>query len=444
MLTFDSLIEVIESLQDAIRQDGRTIEANETRTRNTLIDPLLKALGWADPSVLTQEYLVRYGRRDYEYGVVDYAFHPPTDRANPIAFLEAKRMNEDLTDEHRNQVFTYVLDKGGSVRQFGLTNGDRWELYELNEGEPRKIFEFSIHKQSASDCADLLFSHFPMLNRPSAARSLKSAEALPRVVHNAGIMSGVPEIHVLPSRRLTNHVDVPKALTWLGVSLIVFGILGWVSGVWKAQPIEGFFEYVGLFIVAVGMILAVVLVRRFFPSTVPVVLRILRLKWLFAPINGNRRKNADLGRVGHSLWYRSRRCRGALDRLANGASRRECVRNLRQGRCCNCNSSHSFINSLGDGTEFRQETAGRLEAAVFLSKAALVRGNIWGVFTSSLNRTYFPFSPTIPMPREESRTCSLHVSPCVIPSPLGNDIWAMLLRNMAHISIKQGGWVSTD
>ena len=85
-------------------------------------------------------------------------------------------------------------------------------------------------------------------------------------------------------------MDVPKVLTWLGVSLIVFGILGWISGVWKAQPIEGFFEYIGLFIVAVGMILAVVLVRRFFPSTVPVVLRILRLKWLFAPINGTRRK----------------------------------------------------------------------------------------------------------------------------------------------------------
>ena len=70
------------------------------------------------------------------------------------------------------------FDKGGSVRQFGLTNGDRWELYELNEGEPRRLFEFSIHKQSASDCADLFFSHFPMLNTPSAARSLKPAESL--------------------------------------------------------------------------------------------------------------------------------------------------------------------------------------------------------------------------------------------------------------------------
>ena len=289
-VTPDSLIRAIESVQEAIRRDGRTIGANETRTRNTLIDPLLRALGWDDPSVVTQEYLVRYGAREFEYGVADYALHPPGQRANPIAFLEAKRMKEDLTDEHRNQVFNYVLDKGGSVRQFGLTNGDRWELYELNEGEPRRLFEFSIHKQSASDCADLFFSHFPMLNTPSAARSLKPAEALPRMAHNAGLVSGAPEIHVLPSRRLPNHVDVPKVLTWLGVSLIVFGILGWISGVWKAQPIEGFFEYVGLFIVAVGMILAVVLVRRFFPSTVPVVLRILRLKWLFAPINGTRRK----------------------------------------------------------------------------------------------------------------------------------------------------------
>ena len=288
--TLASLTRAIESVQEAIRRDGRTIGANETRTRNTLIDPLLRALGWDDPSVVTQEYLVRYGAREFEYGVADYALHPPGQRANPIAFLEAKRMKEDLTDEHRNQVFTYVLDKGGSVRQFGLTNGDRWELYGLHEGEPFKIFEFSLHKQSASDCADLLFSHFPMLNRPSAARSLKPAEALPTLVHNAGTISHAPEIQAIPPRRLSNNVDVRKALTWLVASLVLFGIFGWIYGVWTAQPIEGFFEYVGLFTVAIGMILAAALVRRFYPSAVPVVLNILRLKWLFAPINGNRRK----------------------------------------------------------------------------------------------------------------------------------------------------------
>ena len=289
-VTPDSLIRAIESVQEAIRRDGRTIGANETRTRNTLIDPLLRALGWDDPSVVTQEYLVRYGAREFEYGVADYAFHPPGQRANPIAFLEAKRMKEDLTDEHRNQVFNYVLDKGGSVRQFGLTNGDRWELYELNEGEPRKKFEFSINKQSASDCADLLFSHFPMLNSLSAARSLKPADALTTIVPDAGTIPRAPEIPSIPSSRLANNVDVPKVLTWLGAFLIAFGIFGWISGVWTAQPIEGAFEYIGLFTVAIGMILAAALVRRFYPSAGPVVLNILRLKWLFAPINGNRRK----------------------------------------------------------------------------------------------------------------------------------------------------------
>ncbi len=289
-ISFDPLLKVIESIQRAIIRDGRTIGANETRTRNTLIDPLLRALGWDDPSVVTQEYLVRYGAREFEYGVADYAFHPPGDRANPIAFLEGKRMREELTDEHRDQVFAYALNKGGKLRHFGLTNGDRWELYELNEGEPRKIFEFSIHKQSASDCADLLFSHFPMLNRPSAARSLKPADALTTIVHNAGTISRAPEIPSIPSRRLANNVDVPKVLTWLGAFLIAFGIFGWISGVWTAQPIEGAFEYIGLFTVAIGMILAAALVRRFYPSAGPVVLKILRLKWLFAPINGDRRK----------------------------------------------------------------------------------------------------------------------------------------------------------
>ena len=347
--TLASLTRAIESVQEAIRRDGRTIGANETRTRNTLIDPLLRALGWDDPSVVTQEYLVRYGAREFEYGVADYALHPPGQRANPIAFLEAKRMKEDLTDEHRNQVFTYVLDKGGSVRQFGLTNGDRWELYELNKGEPCKIFEFSLHKQSASDCADLLFSHFPMLNRPSAARSLKPAETLTTVVHNAGTISRAPEIQAIPPRRLSNNVDVRKALTWLVASLVLFGIFGWIYGVWTAQPIEGFFEYVGLFTVAIGMILAAALVRRFYPSAVPIVLNILRLKWLFAPINGNRRKTLiwvasaivcgiGVGGVG-----------GYLIGLQTGQAVVDALETLGKVVVVSSNSSHSFIDRMGGG-----------------------------------------------------------------------------------------------
>ena len=162
------------------------------------------------------------------------------------------------------------------------------------KANPRPIFEFLYPQsvgigmrrpaiQTISQCSRT-FDQAPQ-------GALKPAETLTTVVHNAGTaISRAPEIPSIPSRRLANNVDVPKVLTWLGAFLIAFGIFGWISGVSTAQPIEGAFEYIGLFTVAIGMILAAALVRRFFPSAGPVVLNILQLKWLFAPINGNRRK----------------------------------------------------------------------------------------------------------------------------------------------------------
>ena len=293
-VTPDSLIRAIESVQEAIRRDGRTIWANETRTRNTLIDPLLRALGWDDPSVVTQEYLVRYGAREFEYGVADYAFHPPGQRANPMAFLEAKRMNEDLADEHRNQVFTYALDKGGSVRQFGLTNGDRWELYGLNEGEPFKIFEFSIKKQSASDCADLLLSHFPMLNKPRNEGNLQRVEVLMPAMRRSSALSHAPSTHYSTSNRSAGRVDVYKILTWFGVSFAIWIILGWIGGVLEAEPVKGFFATLGLFVSVFLLIALAFLLWRISPSTLKSILSFLQLKRLFAPTRGDRLKTWTL------------------------------------------------------------------------------------------------------------------------------------------------------
>ena len=276
-VTLESLARVIESVQDAIRREGRTIGNNETRTRNALIDPVLNALGWSDPSVVTQEYLIRYGPREFDYGVVDYAFHPDGDRAHPVAFLEAKRMSEDLTNDHRDQVYTYALDKGGELRQFGLTNGDIWEFYELNEEEPSKVFEFSIQKHSASDCADILLRHFPMLTRPSYEGSTDSIGDLTPLIRDAETVSSPSEIHMVPSRGLSDGVDVLKTLIWFAVSIPVSGIVGWISGVWKAGSVKGFFEFVGLFVFVGITILILVLIRHFLPLVWSVVLRILRL-----------------------------------------------------------------------------------------------------------------------------------------------------------------------
>ncbi len=142
---FNNLVGVIEALQERIKSD-RVIGRNETRTRDALINPMLKALGW-DTTVVVPEYQTRYG-------IADYALlESPKAVSRPIALVEAKRMNDDLNDEHRNQVFDYARDRK-SVAYVGLTNGDRWEFYEVFERAPAKrILEVSIRRQSASNCA---------------------------------------------------------------------------------------------------------------------------------------------------------------------------------------------------------------------------------------------------------------------------------------------------
>ena len=153
--TLDALVSVIKTLQERINRDHAT-GRNETRTRNVLIDPLLAGLGWSDPSVITSEYSIGYGRGVAHFKKADYALHPTGQKGRPIAFIEAKRMREDLSDEHLDQALTYAYRD--SVKYVGLTNGDRWELYEIIEDGYRPILNVSIRDESAFDCAVKLLS----------------------------------------------------------------------------------------------------------------------------------------------------------------------------------------------------------------------------------------------------------------------------------------------
>ena len=307
-VTLQSLTRTIESLQDAIKRDGQIIGWNETRTRQALIDPVLQTLGWMDPSVITLEYAVTFRRPPFRNYRVDYAIHQPDARGDLIAFVEAKRMHTALEKEHRLQVFKYA--KKRAVRSFILTNGDQWAMYEITQNDFYCIFEFSIRRQPASDCADLLMRHFPKSPIRSVGNQVMP-ERLPQTrQRNVGVIGPpleVPtppphirpnhnledilrpsEIHILPTEILGNGVDVPKGLVWLGISLVIFGIIGWISGVWKTEPVEHFFEYIGLF--SLLLILAVVayVIRRLFYKVLVISFEVLQLWRLFAPIKGNK------------------------------------------------------------------------------------------------------------------------------------------------------------
>ncbi len=150
----NDLARVIETLQAYIKHNSVTIGSNETRTRNALIDPLLRALGWADPAVITSECLMRYGNGANEYVVADYALHTPSRRCQPFMYIEAKRMREDLIGSHRRQALQYFHRR--SVDYVGLTNGDLWVVYERNDDQVHPVVEISIRKDSASYCAEQL------------------------------------------------------------------------------------------------------------------------------------------------------------------------------------------------------------------------------------------------------------------------------------------------
>ncbi|WP_376791034.1 hypothetical protein [Thermoflexus sp.] len=63
----DQLLKTLQQLHERMDQYGERLRQNEMLTRYTLIDPLLRALGWntEDPDQVIPEYTTEVGRPDY-------------------------------------------------------------------------------------------------------------------------------------------------------------------------------------------------------------------------------------------------------------------------------------------------------------------------------------------------------------------------------------------
>ncbi len=135
----DDLVAVIDTLKSRIEHHRTDLQRNEIRTRVSLIDPLLAALGWdvADPGLVTPEYEISGGKPDYALLNAE---------GKPAAFVEAKKLGEPLK-AHRNQIVTYANQSG--VPYAGLTDGDSWELFTVFDPKPledRLILDVTISK----------------------------------------------------------------------------------------------------------------------------------------------------------------------------------------------------------------------------------------------------------------------------------------------------------
>ena len=145
-MALDDLKETIETLRKRIKEHRAYLEGYETRTRQVLVDPMLRALGWdveAPHSV------------GLEYGIkrkwVDYALMGSD---KPIAVIEAKVLGAPLDDDVKQQVLNYANTDG--IDYMVVTDGDHWQMFDVfkrGQLEDRVLMEFRLTRDEPYACA---------------------------------------------------------------------------------------------------------------------------------------------------------------------------------------------------------------------------------------------------------------------------------------------------
>ncbi len=175
---------VLDNLQSAIEKLQKTIEAHrgylagdETRTRQVLIDPLLRKLGWdvSNPNIVQLEYKVKQGQPDYAL----------MSKGKPVAVVEAKRLRSDLGDDQIIQALAYAV--AGGIPYIIITNGDTWEMYDVfkpAEFEDCLLIKLELSQQPARKNAEQalamrkpnLTSKKPVFEPPKSAMNRSSVK----------------------------------------------------------------------------------------------------------------------------------------------------------------------------------------------------------------------------------------------------------------------------
>ncbi|MGI8827445.1 MAG: restriction endonuclease [Chloroflexota bacterium] len=124
----------LAQVRDRVRRYRHSL-INEQNTKATLIDPVLRALGWnlEDLDEVQREYKPKSADNPVDYALLILG--------SPRLFVEAKALNEDMEDRRwANQIMGYAAVAG--VEWVVLTNGDEYRLYNSHAAVPveQKLF----------------------------------------------------------------------------------------------------------------------------------------------------------------------------------------------------------------------------------------------------------------------------------------------------------------
>lgn len=175
-MDFDDFVATIEKLQERIKVSRHHIGQYEIRTRVSLIDPMLCALGWevGEPKLVRIEgpVQVRTDGSEDTGGRPDYALLGRS--GNPVVLVEAKKLAVPVSNKARSQVVAYVtdlnMDNPTRCLLCACTNGDSWQLYDIQES--RIVLDTSLSRDRSEDCA---FKLLGLWQRSLSDGSLRAA-----------------------------------------------------------------------------------------------------------------------------------------------------------------------------------------------------------------------------------------------------------------------------
>ena len=141
-MALGNLQSTIEKLRKTIEAHRGYLAGNETRTRQVLIDPLLRRLGWdvSNPNIVQLEYRVKEQWADYVL----------MSKGKPVAVIEAKPLGSNLKIKVIGQAIAYA--KLAVIDYTVVTDGDRWEMYDVFKKatlEETLLMELELSQQPA-------------------------------------------------------------------------------------------------------------------------------------------------------------------------------------------------------------------------------------------------------------------------------------------------------
>ena len=142
-MDMDRMIALTHALRQRVQSYGDELRRSEALTRYSLIDPLLRELGWntEDPGIVTPEYSV-----DIYNGGIARADYALTHNGKPLMLIEAKKLGEPLLSGNAvEQGIRGCINTAADI--FVVTDGQKWEIYDTRQRVPppeMKVVEFDF------------------------------------------------------------------------------------------------------------------------------------------------------------------------------------------------------------------------------------------------------------------------------------------------------------